>query len=155
MVTSKNPKNDDGFDSELNLTVANYPLIPDGEYEAACFRVEGPKTVFGPKSWRIFLYFRIIGGEYHDVEIFFPLNFADKHGNKCKKIPVGSKLYHAISIAYGGRKPPGNLKNLGIFRGSLFRIRTKTITKNQDQTEKPTDLRYSVVDCLVERLTGS
>jgi len=135
-------------------------LIQDGEYVAECYKAEGPKTIFGPKSWKIYLHFRIIDKEdpyssaiNHDgVELYLPLNYADKHGNMYKRVPVGSKLYHALVIAHEGKKPPRRLHNLRIFKNGVFRVKTKTIKRNCDQRAKQEELWYSVIDCLVERI---
>jgi len=34
---------DDGFDVDMkNIEIADYPRVPDADYEAVCFKAEGP-----------------------------------------------------------------------------------------------------------------
>jgi hypothetical protein len=41
-----------------------------------------------------------------------------------------------------------------VFRGKVFRARIRTVLKTAKQTDRTPAQRYSVIDELVERLTG-
>ena len=122
-------------------------IIP-GEYDAICFDVEHGISWGGRKS--IYLKFKIYGGEFDGAELFMVCTYGIK-----SKMSYRHKYYQQFSIANGG--PPGRGRRLSpsIFKNKMYRVLVRdTDRKFPNQRSMPQFLQYSVVDTILELLTG-
>lgn len=123
------------------------PQIPKGKYEAVCIKTDVSKYL--GKEKRLYLHFKIIAGEYSETKIFGIYNY------NYKSFPRGSKYYTDWSIANGALPRRADRMSTRIFKGKVFLVKIRdAIPRYDDGTPKPEMFHYSVVDRIMERLTG-
>ena len=64
------------------------------------------------------------------------------------------KYYKQWSIAAGRRPDKRERMVFGVFKNRLFRIRVRDVERDSNGQPSPDVLKYSVVDRIVEPLTG-
>ena len=123
------------------------PRIKKGLYDAVCF-----KTEIGP-AWggrrNLYFRFRIIEGEFMDVELFMTCPYPKG------KLSSNFKYYKQWMLAAG--RPPHKREFLKrkVFKNRAFRIIVRDTRRKFDTgKEYPDFMQYSVVDSIVEPLTG-
>jgi len=124
-----------------------FPKIEPGEYDAICYKVETGKSFGGEK--KIFFRFRIYGSKYDDVELFMTCKYYSA------PIPRNSKYYDQWSLANG--QPPRRGERLArkTFPNKLYRVMVRdTRRKFPNGKLKPQQFQYSVIDTIIEPLTG-
>ena len=127
----------------------NYmPLIPEGNYEAQCINYD---SAFIAKRRKTFLHFRILEpGPHSGKQIFMAFNMPDE-----KKIRMGSKYYKTWCMVNGWKKPSKNAKmSPRIFKNKIYKIKTRPVKPKHHGKEMPEDFWYSVVDEIIEVVTG-
>ncbi len=140
---SKRGKGLDGIGPKTNPL----PRIPEGEYEAVC--TEAKVSLYLGKELRLYLHFKIIAGEHEGKKIRGNYNF------DYKVFPTASKYYTDWSIANGALPRRRDRMTPRIFIGKAFLVKVRdAIPRYEDRTPKPEMFRYSVVDRIIERLTG-
>jgi len=121
-----------------------YPLLPDAEYIAQCFKYE-KGFAFG-KAKKLYLKFRIIEGKFEGTELFMAFNMP--YG---KKLTPGYKYYKTWVKANGFQKPSRNaIMSPRFFKNKICKIKTRT-SKPEGM---PQDFWYSVVDKIVGVMAG-
>lgn len=125
------------------------PSIPPGEYTAICYRTDYGRSWGGRRD--IYIRFRIIEGEYSGTEL--PLICTAKVG---EKMTTRWKLYKQWCLAVGGRPRPGRFNKDDAFVGKMYRIYVRYTKAKHELTKRtlPDYLQYSVVDAILETLTG-
>jgi hypothetical protein len=126
------------------------PLIPDGIYEAQCYAYDNGFCL--GKTRKTFLKFKILTpGEHFQKEIFMAFNMPYDG-----KIKSGSKYYKTWCKVNGWQKPSRNAKmSPRLFINKIYKIKTRTVNPPQPNGEEmPEDFWYSVVDSIIEVLTG-
>lgn len=122
------------------------PRIPPGVYDAICY-----KTEIGTKWGRqaIYILFRIPDGDYQGIELFMQCNFPKL------KLNLNHKYYHQWMVANGGPPQKGQRMARKVFLGKMYRVLVRdTNRKYPDGTQMPSCTRYSVVERIVETITG-
>lgn len=123
------------------------PRIPEGEYEAVCFKVEVSRYLGSEK--KLYVHFRIINGEYQGTELFETLNF------NYKSFPRGSKYYTDWSIANGKLPIRKDKMSPKVFKEKAFLVKVRDVKpKHEDGTTKPEIFWYSVIDRIIEKVAG-
>jgi len=124
-----------------------YSRIPPGEYEAICYRTKAGPGFGGRRS--VYLFFRVYGGKYHGTEVFMACVY------KGGKMSPRHKYYQQWVIANGRPPVKGELLARSVFKGKLFRILVRyTEKKHNGGKPMPDCVQYSVVDSILEPLTG-
>jgi len=120
--------------------------IPEGEYEAMCIRTE-VNEMFGRK---IYLIFRIINGKYKGTELFMACNFPKG------EISPRCKYYIQWTLANGAPPSRGQRLSRKVFKHKLFSVLIRDTRRKYSGTNKimPNSLQYSVVETILERITG-
>ena len=125
-----------------------WPLLPNGTYEAQCFRYESKH--FGVNTLKLFLRFKIIQGEYQGKEIFMAFNMPPNG-----KIKTGSKYYQTWVDVNGWQKPSRNTKmSPRIFKNKIFKVETRTVKRKHNDKKMPDSFNYSIVDKILEVVAG-
>jgi len=136
--------------SESDPIVADefFPQIPEGQYKAVCYKANYAQTFGGVR--KLFLGFRVFGGRYDGTELFMA----------CPK-PVGKpKINHKLHIQWSlamGRVPnKGEHLSKNAFLRKMFLVEVRDTRRKHNSTGKllPKSLQYSVVDTILETLTG-
>ncbi len=144
MVThrkTKKPKEEDPY------VEAERPRIPKGKYEAFCYATETGVRWAGRRD--LYVKFRIFGGDYDGTEIFMVCPFPQGKIRQTRKFVDQWKL--ATGRATLGKRRLG----ANVFPNKLYRVLVRdTERRFPDGTMMPSHLQYSVVDTIVERLTG-
>ena len=124
-----------------------YSRIPPGEYEGICFKTKkGPGYGDLP---RLYLFFRIQGGEYHGTELFMVCT----HGSR--KFSPRTKYYLQWSLANGGPPVKGQRLSPKAFLNKLYLIQVRDTKRKHKGGRVMADfMQYSVVDTIIEPLTG-
>ena len=125
-----------------------FPIrIPEGIYDAICFKTETAMGFGG--SRKIYFKFRIYGGEHDGVELFMVCNFPKT------KIGKRYKYFDQWMLALGRHPSKGERLSPKIFRNRLFKILVRdTKPRFSNGKFKPDIFKYSVVDSIIEALTG-
>ncbi len=124
------------------------PRIPEGEYEAVCFKVES-KPYRGSEK-RLYLHFKIVDGTNQGTKLFATYNI------KYKSFPRASKYYTDWSIANGSLPKRRDRMPGMVFKEKLFCVKVRDARPTYDDgTIKPDMFRYSVVDRIIEILSGN
>tara|TARA_B100002049_G_scaffold17743_1_gene12059 strand:+ start:139 stop:585 length:447 start_codon:yes stop_codon:yes gene_type:complete len=129
--------------------------IPPGEYSAYYTKHE---TAFMYRSAKVFVHFRIQGGEYHGMHVYRAFRVKELRGKPRKggafKLRHSQELYRQfVRLTASGRERPDRI-SLHRLRGCLLRISVRTVTKDSRQRELPENLQYSVVDELLSMEVG-
>ena len=130
------------------------PLVPDGVYEAVYVR-HSIATVFNTR--KLFVWFRIVEhGDYYQHELFRAYRLKGKKAPDKKgalNVGVRSDLYRML-VRVQDIKLRTDRLSLRSLKGVVLQIKTRTVSKDFEQRELPTWLRYSVVDDVLKKLTG-
>jgi hypothetical protein len=149
MKVTLNGQGPTGHDLEVG-TVAEVPacIPPSDQYIVAFLRAE--RGVFCGRG-RIFLWFRIVEPSEHKEKRLYLCCVEPSN----KKFGLGSKFVASWMIAT--KKYPARRDRLStdVFRNKYFRAEVKTVTKNQNGTERPPTQWYSKVERLIEIAAGS
>jgi hypothetical protein len=146
------------------------PLVPDGDYSARVVTVDVRQVFKGGR--RVFITFELRDGPTHPGGKLTELHCGEHDGKRVRfiatlpvpakgsrrrlaglQIAPASRYYRAWVVANGGQAPRRRDRlSLHVFRHRIFRIRTRTVVKDNRQKDLPLAVRYSVVDVLVERM---
>jgi len=125
-----------------------YPRIEPGEYQAVCHRID-TGTTFGNRRC-LYFRFRLFGGKYDGEDLFMVCLLYSA------PIPRRSKYYNQWSIAKGRPPIKGERLSREVFKGKLFKVLVRdTLRKFSNNKTMPSQFQYSVVDSILEPLTGS
>lgn len=121
-----------------------YPHYPAGKYEAQCI---GGETYLDPrfKAWKCRLDFTLIPcgrpicGFYHLGSGLRP------------KVGRGSRYMRAWAIAKGDAPRKGEVVGPKVFRGKLFEVEVRVVTRTHDGKDHPPCLTYSTVKDILKR----
>ena len=121
--------------------------MPEGEYQATYLRHE---TAFIFKSPKVFIHFRIHGGDYDGEKLFRAYRVKELRGKPRKgggiKLRHSSELYRQLVRLTPSQKERPDRISLQRLRGCLLRVSVRTVTKDSRQRALPAALQYSVVD---------
>ena len=150
MKTSGSHFEDDEAGEELSFPNNGYipPAIPNGDqYQIQFLRAE---RTFQWNRQIVFLWFRLLTpGDSFGKEFYMT----------CSIPPNGrwspSHKYWMVWVLAAGQRP-GRKDRLStsMFKNKVFRARMRVVTKTAKQLQRTPEQRYSVVDELLERLTG-
>lgn len=146
-------KQNDHSDQDVEFICDAHPplLIPEGKYEAAFLRAER-KWLWGREKF--FLWFQILSqGDFHGEELYMACNAPKKA--KRGKVATSNKYYQAWVLAAERRPDRYDRISTKEFRGKVFLLKVRTVTKNAKNLSLPPLLQYSVIDDVLERLTDS
>lgn len=123
------------------------PRIPPGQYDAYCLRTEFGRSFGGRRD--IYILFKIHGGEFDGIELFMACTHPKgKVSSRCK-------YYQQWTLAAG--RPPRRREPLSreAFPDRMYRILVRDTRKKHGDGSLMADcVQYSVVDSIVEPLTG-
>jgi hypothetical protein len=150
------PRDVSGFDRtpsdgrEEEILVEGYkPVVPDGSYEA---RFIGHETAIVFGSPKVFLHFQIVQpGPYMDTRLFRAyrvrrLTGKAGRGGRFVAHPQGD-LFRIIAKLLDVKLRKDRI-SLTALRTMLFRVTTRTVTRNHRQQPMPEPVRYSVIDAI-------
>lgn len=128
------------------VTEAVRPTIPPGDYEAICYKAEYGTSYGGRKD--LYVRFRICEGDFSGTELFMAI---------CppKKLTQRTKKWQQWALAIGRNPQKGERFSKSVFEHKMFKIlvrQTKTTFNNG--RPKPDYFHYSVVDSILETLSG-
>jgi hypothetical protein len=147
----------------------DWPLIPDAVYEAVLTHYEGCVMHSWKNAAKVYLHFKIVTpGEHFGTRVYRAYNVRRLRGKVGKVgtpqkncgFAVGrrSELLRMLVRVLDLRIRPDRVSLLKL-KGSVLRIRTRTVTKGaaEDgrQIELPAALRYSVVADILGKNTGA
>ncbi len=128
---------------EASVDVA--PLLPEGEYQAYYLH---HKTAFMFNSGKVFLHFRIHGGEHDGVRLYRAYRVKAIKGRPRKfgafKLGHTHELYRQFVRMTGTRERADRIA-LPRLKGCLLRVGVRTVTKDSKQRGLPEALQYSVI----------
>jgi hypothetical protein len=126
-----------------------HPCIPDGIYDAVCFKND---KAYYYGSLKLFLHFKIIApAEYKGTKIFLPFNMPNNG-----RLSQGSKYYKTWVMVNGWMKPSRNTEmKPRIFMKKVFKIKTCKVNPCHNGKEMPANHQYSKVKEIVEVVTGA
>lgn len=135
---------DDDDDDELLGTAGIVPpLVPDGEYLAVFRRAE--KGRFERRE-RWFLWFAIsTPGPHLKKEVYLSCPCPENGGS----FGMGSNMVAAFTVANGSMPRRRDRMTKKTFKNKLFRLKTRTVTKNRDGVLKPASDHYSVIEKII------
>jgi hypothetical protein len=121
-----------------------WPRIPDGLYEAQCFKYEYSRKPYS----KVYLKFKITQpGKHNGLRLFKPYNIPPDGGRPAR----GSNYFKDWSMVNNWQLPSRNTKmSPKIFVNKLFKIKTRTSKPMHNDKEMPEQFWYSLVDALVE-----
>ena len=124
------------------------PVIPEGDhYEVVFMRAEKAK-MWGQD--KVFLWFKVItSGPWVGTEFYMACTVPPKG-----QWTASCKYWCQWVLAHGDRPKRGDRLSTKAFRGKVFRARIRTVKKTSKQSDRTLAQQYSVIDELVERLTG-
>lgn len=130
-------------------------LIPPGEYQATYVKHE---TAFIYKTAKVFVHFRIYGGDYDGMKLFRAYRVHDLRGRPRKngsfRLKHSQALYRQfVRMTVSGRERPDRISLMRL-RGCLIRVSVRTVQKDSRQRELPEALQYSVVDEMLAMEAG-
>ena len=112
-------------------------LIPDGEYQAYCYKYEIKPVRKWKNERRLWLWFEIYEGKYRGVRIFRSYRYPEK-------VSPCSAYYKEWLIASKGKKPRKSRLSPKVFRDKIFLISVRRVKSGN----------YSVVGSIKELLAG-
>lgn len=123
-----------------------HAVIKSGEYTATCIGTDVQSLYRGQR--KVYLRFRLTGGEYDGVELFMACNFPKG------KITRNYKYYKQWMMANGGPPHKGQRPARKTFVGKKFRILVGlTDRKHENDESMPEYMQYSVVKDILELLS--
>ena len=146
---SQRPDDDDDGDDAIAAVDGFKPLLPDDWYEARYIGHETGVVFMAPKC---FLHFEITQhGEHLGTRLFRAFRvrkLAGRSGKGGKFVPhAGGDLY-ALLVRLLDVKLRTDRITLRPLRSMLFRVKTRTVTTNHAQQERPEQSRYSVIETI-------
>jgi hypothetical protein len=128
-------------DFEFTMKDQISPRLPDGEYQVEFVRHE-ERTQW--KAKKLLLWFKIfLGNKFQGVELFMSCQIPQK------KWGSGSKFIRAWAIATGKLPKRFDRVSTNVFRGKIFNVQVRTVTKDSAQKEIPAAAQYSIIDHLI------
>ena len=124
------------------------PAIPNGDqYEVGFLRASQTRQWGQPK---VFLWFQLLSpGEWHGQTFYMACNVAPNG----KWTP--SYKFWQTWVRVAGRRPTrADRMSTSIFKNKVFRVRMRKVLKTAKQIDRTPAQQYSVVDELLEVLTG-
>jgi len=124
-------------------------VIPDGIYEAVCFKHD---EAYLFKSLKLFLHFEIISpAEYKGIKIQMYFNMPVN-----RRLAQGSKYYKTWVMVNDWKQPSRNTKmSPKLFKNKVFRVKTFKAKPKHNGKEMPESQQYSKVEEIVEVITGA
>ncbi len=124
------------------------PAIPDGDdYEAGFVRAE-KKRLWG--QLKVFLWFKVITpGDWYGQEFHMTCNVPSNG-----RWTASCKFWQAWTLVTGERPARAGRMSIAVFRNKVFRVRMRKVVKTAKQTVRTPAQRYSVIDELLEVMTG-
>lgn len=126
---------------EIPIEGAPRALVPDGSYPAIFVRHD-TKILYGAP--RVFLWFRIISGEYDRTDIFGGFPVGRLVGVRNFTLRRSQRLHMALTRLSEPERRADRL-SLKVLRGRALTIETKTVRMASDRKPLPASLRYSIV----------
>ena len=130
------------------------PQIPEGLYTATYTHHE---TAFVFKSPKVFIHFRLCGGEYDGLRLYSAYRVKEIRGKPRKggaiKVRHSHELYRQFVTLSGYRERPDRI-SLHRLKGCLVNVQVRTVRKDSRQRDLPPALQYSVIDRLVSVEAG-
>lgn len=124
------------------------PRIEPGEYDAICYRAEYGKSWGGRNS--LYVKFRIYEGKYDGVELFMVCS------RPKGKLRTRHKLYQQWSLALGRVPIKSERFNKETLPNKMYRVLVRDTNRQFSNGRRMPDyLQYSVVDTILETLTGT
>jgi len=122
--------------------------IPNGDqYEMVFIRVEQVRLYGQPK---VYLWFRMLTpGDWHGEEFYMVCNVAPKG-----RWTASYKFWQAWVLASGRRPTRADRMSTSVFKNKIFRVRMRKVLKTAKQLDRTPEQQYSVIDELLEVLTG-
>jgi len=134
-----------GTELEFTTKDDSWPLIPEGKYEASLVKYEKRKFFSGEKLYCIFQILDL--GPYCGTKLFKSYNFYNP-------LPRGADLFKDFALVYGRRLTKKTKLSMKLFEGRVFVVRVRTVIADRKQSTLSEQQRYSVIDRIVEVLTG-
>ena len=137
-------------DEDLSFAINGYipPAIPDGDLYQVVFERAEKKSQWGRE--KIFLWFRLMTpGDWLDEKFYMVCTVPPN----CRWTP-SCKYWRAWVLAAGTRPNRRDRMSTAVFRNKIFRARLRKVLKNAKQITRTPAQQYSVVDGLLEVLTG-
>ncbi len=139
----------DDRDFEITTHEAPAPHIPPGDYIAAVVRIYESRFY---NRTKINLVFQILDDGPHDgkyVGVRLELHF-----NKLKRYPRSSKLMQCWRRVAGSQPQRADRLSTKVFRNKALRVRVRDVRADSRQVELNDFEIYSVVDNILEVMTG-
>jgi hypothetical protein len=125
------------------------PLMPPGKYQAAYTHHE---TALFSKSPRVYVHFRIVGGEHDGARLYRAYRVERLNGRARKngtfRVRHSSELFRQFVRVTGERERPDRVA-LSRLKSCVLLVSVRTVTTDYRQRELPEALRYSVVDEII------
>ena len=155
LVENAAPSSDEG---EIEVIgTPTWPLLPDAVYAVRLISYEVTEMKIFRGALRLFAVFELVdSGPYLGKRIYcaWPLSRATKSGGKTRwAIKVKSGLYMTLCRLLGYRVRADRV-SLNPLKGCILSVRTRTVEKDFRQRKYPSFLQYSVVDEIVEIVSG-
>jgi hypothetical protein len=134
------------------------PLLPDGEYEAKFLRQEPAKMHMFKGTRRLFVHFEIVEpGAHNGKRVFgsWPLGDIVVENGKRRLVAKKHGNLAAMLKRLFGKTARISRASLSSLKGSVVKIRTRTVTRDYRQRPKAEYERYSVVDDIVAICAGT
>jgi hypothetical protein len=147
---------EDGRGDDVAVDVSAYkPHVPDGDYSAILI---GHDTAFIFRTAKAILRFRIATpGPQCGIELFkayrvWKLRSKPGRGGQIALRPTNELFVDLVRLLQIKQRPDRiSLRDL---QGIVWRITTRTVTKDYQQRPIPDFLQYSVIDRIIEAETG-
>jgi len=121
--------------------------IEPGEYTAICYRTDYAKSFGGQR--KLYVRFRIWEGPHTGFEL--PMICTTLKSNRSYR----QKLHEQWSLVLGRTPRKGERFSAKIFKNRMYRVLVRdTLRKFSNGKLKPQYMQYSVVDSILEPLTG-
>jgi len=141
--------NKSGGDLEFANNAIIPPAIPSGDHYEVVFVKAERVRMWGQE--KVFLWFKLItAGSWFEEEFFMACTVAPKG-----RWTPSYKYWCAWVLANGKRPKRNDRMSTIVFRAKVFRVRFRTVMKTAKQTDRTPAQRYSVIDELLDRLTGN
>jgi hypothetical protein len=132
--------------NESGELIAGEPRVhmAPGEYVGVGIDVE-KKSCFGSQK-KLMIQFRLVGGVFDGSKVSLIRNY---------NLTAGTDLYRFMTIALGRLPYKHERLSKKIFVGKMFRLRIRDVgNRVYNGAERPSCMVYSVVDEILEVLTG-
>lgn len=126
------------------------PLLPDGEYQAVYVHHETHYTFRTPK---VYIWFRVVTqGEWFGKMLYRPYRVKSLTGKPRKNggfhVRRGSDLFMDLARVLEMKARPDRV-SASVLAGRVWRVRTRTVTRDYMQRLLPEWMRYSVVETII------